>query len=238
MKSLKEFLNSKILEEESPPKTDDEGFISASDLHDHLDIQRRGKVDMHDYAAHVMFHCNRPELLAPYLDGMNMVQHRHAMGEIINHEDIILKNLYGNKALVATDNPVMEGRQVHDAPKDPPAILIMRRKSIRMYPDGQRVALYYVDKLNKYVTVPYQDMQWSVANEQTIFEKLSIIVEQNENMVVEHIDETISEITPEIANNILELYKKINESNKQKLIDMLESSANHFKQIVDFTKKS
>lgn len=44
---------------------------------------------------------------------------------------------------------------------DPPAVLLMKRKSIRQFPDGQRVALYYVDKLDKYVTVPYTAMQWS-----------------------------------------------------------------------------
>jgi hypothetical protein len=43
-------------------------------------------------------------------------------------------------------------------PMDPPAILIMRRQSIRQFGNGQRVALYYVDKINKYVSVPYGDM--------------------------------------------------------------------------------
>ena len=46
---------------------------------------------------------------------------------------------------------------------DPPAVLIMKRKSVRQFPDGQRVALYYVDKLDKYVTVPYTAMQWSTS---------------------------------------------------------------------------
>jgi hypothetical protein len=44
---------------------------------------------------------------------------------------------------------------------DPPAVLSMKRKSIRQFPGNQRVALYYVDKVNKYVTVPYTAMQWS-----------------------------------------------------------------------------
>lgn len=44
---------------------------------------------------------------------------------------------------------------------DPPAVLIMKRKSVRQFPNDQRVALYYVDKINKYVTVPYTAMQWS-----------------------------------------------------------------------------
>ena len=48
-----------------------------------------------------------------------------------------------------------------NAVMDPPAVLIMKRKSIRQFPNGQRVALYYVDKIDKYVTVPYTAMQWS-----------------------------------------------------------------------------
>jgi hypothetical protein len=54
-----------------------------------------------------------------------------------------------------------EKREDHSMPMDPPAVLIMKRKWIRQYPNNQRVALYYVDKINKYVTVPYTAMQWS-----------------------------------------------------------------------------
>jgi hypothetical protein len=54
-----------------------------------------------------------------------------------------------------------EKKEDHSLPMDPPAVLIMKRKWIRQYPNNQRVALYYVDKINKYVTVPYTAMQWS-----------------------------------------------------------------------------
>jgi hypothetical protein len=40
-------------------------------------------------------------------------------------------------------------------PQDPPAILVMKRKSIRQFPNGQRVALYHIEKLNKFITIPY-----------------------------------------------------------------------------------
>jgi hypothetical protein len=36
-----------------------------------------------------------------------------------------------------------------------PAVLVMRRKAVRQYPNGQMVAMYYVDKLNKYIAIPY-----------------------------------------------------------------------------------
>ena len=48
-----------------------------------------------------------------------------------------------------------------DKSLDPPAVLIMRRKWIRQYPNQQRVAIYLVDRINKYITVPYTEYQWS-----------------------------------------------------------------------------
>ena len=54
-----------------------------------------------------------------------------------------------------------EAKEKKETQMDPPAVLMMRRKSVRQFSDGQRVALYYVDKLDKYVTVPYTAMKWS-----------------------------------------------------------------------------
>jgi hypothetical protein len=48
-------------------------------------------------------------------------------------------------------------------PADPPAVMIMKRVSIRQFGDGQRVALYHVDKINKYITIPYNPSQWSLS---------------------------------------------------------------------------
>jgi len=43
--------------------------------------------------------------------------------------------------------------------KEPPMLIILRRKAIRMYPHDTKVALYYSDKLNRYFTVPFQDTE-------------------------------------------------------------------------------
>jgi hypothetical protein len=40
--------------------------------------------------------------------------------------------------------------------KDPPMVLVIKRKAIRMYPDGTRIALYFNQRLNKYFSVPYK----------------------------------------------------------------------------------
>ena len=68
-----------------------------------------------------------------------------------------------NDVLDAEDLPTVLGEAVKDDKMDPPAMLVMRRKSIRQFPNGQRVALYYVDKINKYVTVPYMASMWSTS---------------------------------------------------------------------------
>jgi hypothetical protein len=62
------------------------------------------------------------------------------------------------KTLKQLKNQITSNR---DKSLDPPNILIMRKKSIRQYPNDQRVALYFVDKINKYITVPYTSYQWS-----------------------------------------------------------------------------
>lgn len=38
---------------------------------------------------------------------------------------------------------------------DAPAVLILKRKAIRIYPDNQKVALYYAQQLDKYISVPF-----------------------------------------------------------------------------------
>ena len=35
-----------------------------------------------------------------------------------------------------------------------PGTLILRRKAVRQYPGNKSVALYYIEKLDKYVTIP------------------------------------------------------------------------------------
>lgn len=40
---------------------------------------------------------------------------------------------------------------------DMPFVILLKRKSIRRYPDGVTVALYYSDKLKRYVSIPFGD---------------------------------------------------------------------------------
>jgi hypothetical protein len=236
MKSLKDFLQKEIKEDGSPDENGD-GVLSPTELHHHLDIQKRGVVDLGDYAAHILFHAHHPEYLASVVETLNDVQRLHASGQEIHSHDPVLNKLKDKRALMATSSPVMEGKTSMSQELDPPAVLIMRRKSIRQFPNGQRVALYYVDKINKYVTVPYENMQWSSVTEETVLDKIKKVNESKKNMVVEHSDGSTTEVTPQMAKEMMELYKKINEANKAKMQDMLEASAKHFQTIAKFSKE-
>lgn len=49
--------------------------------------------------------------------------------------------------------------------KEMPSVLILKRKAIRVYPDNQKVALYYSQALDKYVTIPFSDIQTGLNEE-------------------------------------------------------------------------
>jgi len=133
-------------------------------------------------------------------------------------------------------------------PMDPPAVLIMKRKSIRQFPNNQRVALYYVDKIDKYVTVPYTSMQWSASPSEeveysgevigeNVISQLKNIVEDGSYDRVQFEDGKRLMVTVELAEIILKVYNVLNESNKKQLAEMSNKSKEQFGKVVDFALK-
>jgi hypothetical protein len=127
-------------------------------------------------------------------------------------------------------------------PLDPPAVLIMRRKSVRQFPNGQRVAMYYVDKINKYVTVPYTAMQWSGSVDEEveytdIIEQLRKIDERKCSGTVKHIDGTATKVRVETAENVLKIYESLTFNNKEEFKKILSESTEQFEEAASFVKK-
>ena len=55
-------------------------------------------------------------------------------------------------------NPTVEEKLSEAQSKDgptPPYVLLLKRKAIRLYPDGTKIALYYNKQINKFFSVPY-----------------------------------------------------------------------------------
>jgi hypothetical protein len=68
-----------------------------------------------------------------------------------------------------------------DKKEDPPAVLVLKRKSIRQFGDGRKVALYYIDKLDKYVTIPYSSKDIQLTTEDI---EMEVVQEGNETVIV------------------------------------------------------
>ena len=54
-------------ESDAPPHVEADGTITPEALHQHFDIDGDGQVDMSDYAEHVDYHCEHPEMLEDYM---------------------------------------------------------------------------------------------------------------------------------------------------------------------------
>ena len=69
-----------------------DGIISPEELYQHFDLDGDGVVTMADYAAHVDFHCENPELLQPSRESdeyvMKMDQDREPFVAFFNVEDM------------------------------------------------------------------------------------------------------------------------------------------------------
>lgn len=150
------------------------------------------------------------------------------------------------KILEVEDLPNVLGEAVENRNEtmDPPNVLIMRRVSVRQYPNKQRVALYFVDKINKYVTVPYTAMQWS-SSEVTAEETNNSIVEQlnlaaNSEKATKIIFEDGSSIytTHLSAKQMLKLHEALSKEHKKEFVEVANKSKKDFLDLQSFAKQS
>jgi hypothetical protein len=153
--------------------------------------------------------------------------------EVFTTEPMVLKAVDVVDELFLEED---EEKQNHHHPMDPPAVLIMRRKSVRTFPNNKRVALYYVDKIDKYVTVPYTSMQWtSVGEETNIFGQLTQIVENNKTDYILLEDGKKVSVAVTVAESVLSMYKVLNAKNKEMVLEMVKNKE-QFNKLVDFAK--
>jgi hypothetical protein len=145
-----------------------------------------------------------------------------------------------SKTLEAEDLPLVMENNHEPHPNDPPPVLIMRRKAIRQYPDGQKVALYYVDKIDKYVTVPYNSLQLSATSEEVepvdegVLQNLKKISEARltTSIVLENGDSV--RINFKTANTLLAAYNNLTEENKKIMLEAVNKSKSDFNKVVEF----
>jgi len=126
---------------------------------------------------------------------------------------------------------------------DPPFVLMLKRKSIRMYPDGMKIALYYNDKLGKYFSIPYsseKNIDTPIQSESirtktpSIMESIFEVAESGNEQIVRLENGTKQLIDEETATTIKSLYESLNEDNQDKLVQLVGLSQEQFAKVASF----
>lgn len=135
----------------------------------------------------------------------------------------------------AVDYVDTEGVIVESKESDPPAVLVMRRKSIRQLNAKQKVALYYVEKINKYITIPYGEESSIPQVKENNISKFRDIVKSNldNNIMLE--DGTWKKINVSMAQSILKVYETLDKENKNIFVEMVNKNSIEFDKVIDFS---
>jgi hypothetical protein len=120
----------------------------------------------------------------------------------------------------------------------PPIILVIKRKAVRLYPDGTRIALYYNDKMRRYFSVPFGTPESDVSGVQaeSFIGELRAMSNLTEDTTLELQDGSQVELNGSLVNHILDAYDDLEEENKEKFIDLLTSSAESFDKTYEFCR--
>lgn len=142
-----------------------------------------------------------------------------------------------------------------NVPHDPPLVMVLKRKGIRIFPDGKKVALYTNDQLGLTFTVPYVG---GAQIEPTVSTGVSEEVEDyGEEMLNENIKrlrfasakngKPVSinfktgdniKVDPITAKAITSLHSKLSPENKITLVDKISNDPDSFKRVASFAHKN
>jgi hypothetical protein len=137
--------------------------------------------------------------------------------------------------------------QTPDLPADPPFVLVLKRKAIRLYPNKTKVALYYAPKIDRHFTIPYgpdfRDLPMSAESveeeviEEAVMDQLHKIVANKQASSVKFADGSTRKVDHYTASAITQVHKALNDDNKKKFADMVHKSPAHLAKASDFAFK-
>ena len=173
-----------------------------------------------------------------------------------NADRMILQNLFNKMVDLISNNKqifTQARRAVHeetelkedsqDNLKDPPFVLLLKRKAIRVYPDRTKVALYHNKQLDKYFSVPYGPgiegyvQAEEVELEEAVMDQLHKIVANKSAQSVKFASGHTRKVDHFTASAITQVHKALNDENKKKFADMVHKSPEHLMKASDFAFK-
>lgn len=152
----------------------------------------------------------------------------------------------GDDAPQVSDDPdevKKESVGINEAVGDPPFVLVLKRKAIRLYPDGTKIALYHNDKTGMMFSVPYNTEMKPVIQAEQIEEAVDVvgqlkkIKDKHQIATINHKDGSASKIDVQTAHALLTVHNALNDENKKKFSDMMARSNHHMGKASEFAWK-
>jgi hypothetical protein len=165
-----------------------------------------------------------------------------------NADREIMRNLFNRMVDLVSNNKQIFGRarqavreQLEEARSDsvgsayplvpdPPAVLVIKRKAVRLYPDGTRIAMYWSDKLKRVFSVPYGA---SIDNPIQAEEYIRELVESEELLLN---DGNIISLNEEAKQQIINTYSQLEEDSKNLFWQQLTESVTTFGKLYEFCR--
>ena len=154
-------------------------------------------------------------------------------------------NMQARRA-VKEDEDFIEADQLDEAQNPgptPPYVLLLKRKAIRLYPDGTKIALYYNKQINKFFSVPYDTPTGTaiqaeeVEITEAVMDQLHKIVNDKQAQSVKFASGHTRKIDHFTASALTQVHKALNDDNKKKFADLVHKSPEHFQKASDFAFK-
>lgn len=141
------------------------------------------------------------------------------------------KQIYGKaRQAVREEVELNEARMDTPLVPDPPVILVIKRKAVRLYPDGTRIALYWSDKIKRAFSIPYGPMVDAPVQAEEYIKEL---VEAEELILND--GNTIS-LNEETKQQIINTYGQLEEDSKELFWQQLTESVSTFGKLYEFCR--
>ena len=141
------------------------------------------------------------------------------------------KQIYGKaRQAVREEVELEEARMDTPLVPDPPVVLVIKRKAVRLYPDGTRIALYWSDKIKRAFSIPYGPMVDAPVQAEEYIKEL---VEAEELMLND--GNTIS-LSEETKQQIINTYGQLEENSKEYFWQQLTESVATFGKLYEFCR--
>ena len=144
------------------------------------------------------------------------------------------KQIYG-KARQAVREELEEARMdsvgsAYSLLPDPPAVLVIKRKAVRLYPDGTRIAMYWSDKLKRVFSLPYGPAVDPVVQAEEYVKELI----ESEELLLN--DGNIISLNEETKQQIINTYGQLEEDSKNYFWQQLTESVATFGKLYEFCR--